>query len=503
MITCNQQPLTLALSEVPVLPAAQALEEIATFLRGSHTRHMLHVVTVPVETQIQVIAILADDHGGTVSITSFLTHSGEVLPSIAPSLAQMHIFERDVWERHGVIFEGNQWLKPVRFPVNASHKKGIDDYPFFRIGGGEIHEVGVGPIHAGVIEPGHFRFQCTGEDVVHLEIMLGYQHRDVEGEMVRSNNPNKRNVIVESIAGDTTIGHAWAHAMVVEKLREITYDSVTERERAIALELERIAIHVGDLGALSLDVAWQLGSAYFGALRTPLINFFQHWCGNRFGKGLIRPGMNRFRLNATLRSQMRDMLDEVDKKFTELANKMFDLPSVITRFEKTGIVTHEQVCSIGAVGMSARMSGLSRDIRKSHPHGAYQNLGIATSVEHTGDVLARAKIRRREVDVSMKFIRALLDELDALGDISDGARVAVPLAAMAPNAIAVAVVEAWRGELVHVGITDGNGDFATYRVKDPSLHNWFVLALSVRNNEISDFPICNKSFDLSYCGHDL
>ena len=155
--------------------------------------------------------------------------------------------------------------------MNSSHRKSIDDYPFFRLEGGESHEVGVGPIHAGVIEPGHFRFQCTGEDVVHLEIKLGYQHRDVEGELERATSSLQRSVLAESIAGDTTIGHAWAHAMAMEQLSGVTCDAITEHERAIALELERMAIHVGDLGALSLDVAWQLGSAYFGALRTPLI----------------------------------------------------------------------------------------------------------------------------------------------------------------------------------------------------------------------------------------
>ncbi|MCX6139433.1 MAG: NADH-quinone oxidoreductase subunit C [Candidatus Kapabacteria bacterium] len=499
MNTIPHLPAVVDIGAVPIVDTASFTQSVREYLSEGNTRHCLHYVAVPHGSDLRCIAILASDKEHHCHGISHVVSPGATVPSISQHHPQMHIFERDLWERHGIEFEGHPWLKPVRFPVGAAHGRGIDDYPFFRIDGGEIHEVGVGPIHAGVIEPGHFRFQCTGEDVLHLEIMLGYQHRDVEGELVRSGNPRKRSVIVESIAGDTTIGHAWAHAMAVEKLAGVTCDSVSEIERAIALELERMAIHMGDLGALSLDVAWQLGSSYFGALRTPLINFFQLWCGNRFGKGLIRPGANRFRLTSELRSSMRTTLDEVEKKFTALVNKMFSLPSVNNRFEKAGIVTHEQVALIGAVGMSARMSGLARDIRHSHPHGVYSSREYASIVEHGGDVLSRALVRRREIDASIAIIRDLLTELDGMLSTSP-----VPnVVSLAPNSIAISAVEAWRGELVHVVVTDATGNISTYRVKDPSMHNWFVLALSVRNNEISDFPICNKSFDLSYCGHDL
>ncbi|MBK9182303.1 MAG: NADH dehydrogenase subunit [Ignavibacteria bacterium] len=499
MITINHLPLRVALDAIPIATVTEACSEIGAFLSADSGRHVLHMIGIPHTEGLRIVVILADDHANSVLFTSYVVGNGVIVPSLTTSHPQMHIFERDLWERHGVQYADHPWCKPVRYPMNSSHRKSIDDYPFFRLEGGESHEVGVGPIHAGVIEPGHFRFQCTGEDVVHLEIKLGYQHRDVEGELERATSSLQRSVLAESIAGDTTIGHAWAHAMAMEQLSGVTYDAITEHERAIALELERMAIHVGDLGALSLDVAWQLGSAYFGALRTPLINFFQSWCGNRFGKGLIRPGMNRFTLDAGLRISMRRMLDAFEAKFTPLANEMFALPSVVRRFEGTGIVTHAQVTSIGAVGMSARMSGLGRDIRRSHPHGSYAGHNDLGAIERDGDVLARAVIRRKEVDRSMKFIRVLLDELDQMPVVESRTITSAP----APNILVVSAVEAWRGELVHAAITGPDGQIETYRVKDPSMHNWFALALAVRNNEISDFPICNKSFDLSYCGHDL
>ncbi len=499
MITIHHLPLAVRLDEIPVVSVEEAFACINQYLRVGQSRHVFHMVALPHTDGHRVITVLADDHTHSVSLTSCIVRTGNPVPSLTPSNAQMHIFERDLWERYGLEFTDHPWCKPVRFPVDSFHRKGIDDYPFFRLEGGESHEVGVGPIHAGVIEPGHFRFQCTGEDVVHLEIKLGYQHRDVEGELERARTLQRRSVLAESIAGDTTIGHAWAHAMAIEVLTEQQCDPITEHERVIALELERMAIHVGDLGALSLDVAWQLGSSYFGALRTPLINFFQLWCGNRFGKGLIRPGRNRFPLDEERRKAMRLMLAQFEKKFTLLANEMFSLPSVVARFEGTGVVTHDQVAAIGAVGMSARMSGLGRDIRRSHPHGSYRALDHVSVIEHGGDVLARAAVRRREVDASMRRIRIVLNELS---EMSGSDAPTVP-STFTPNTLAISAVEAWRGEVVHVAVTDQDGQIQAYRIKDPSMHNWFALALAVRNNEISDFPICNKSFDLSYCGHDL
>ena len=181
--------------------------------------------------------------------------------------------------------------------IVSIQSKIIDNYPFYEIDSEELHEVGVGPIHAGVIEPGHFRFICNGEKVLHLEIQLGYQHRGIEKLFIEKNESLQRCILSESIAGDTSIGHALAHSQLIESLAGIEVSETLQIERCIALEMERLAVHIGDTAALCGDVAYQLGQVVCEALRTTIINTTQLWCGNRFGKGLVRPGGSNYPLS--------------------------------------------------------------------------------------------------------------------------------------------------------------------------------------------------------------
>ena len=233
-----------------------------------------------------------------------------------------------------------------------------------------------------------------------------------------------------------------------------------------------------------------------------MINFFQWWCGNRFGKGLLRVGNDRFLLTPALQDRLRKTLDDMERLYSRVSTKMFLLPSVLARFERTGIVTAEQAHVIGAVGMAARSSGVRRDVRRSHPHGVYRAEDVQTHVLHTGDVMARAYLRKLEIDSSLAYIRNLLDRIRT-ASLDNGIYERHSPRALEPSSLVVSMVEGWRGEIVHTSITDEHGTLIHHGVKDPSMHNWFALALSLRGNEISDFPICNKSYDLSYCGHDL
>ncbi|CAN5510839.1 NADH-quinone oxidoreductase subunit C [soil metagenome] len=495
----------VALDAIPVVSYGTFMSSVLDYMKAHDERHCVSYFGVRAPSgDLHCYCVLADDATSQLAVLSYhLAASGAMLlPSLSAHYRAFHIYERVLWENHGVQFSDHPWLKPVRYPHDAAHGATIDEYPFFRIDGGEVHEVGVGPIHAGVIEPGHFRFQCTGEDVVHLEIKLGYQHRGVERLMVEPVSTLRRTVLAESIAGDTTIGHTWAFVNSMQSLSRVTVSDAVEIERAIALELERIAIHIGDLSALNLDVAYQLGSSVLGALRTPMINFFQWWCGNRFGKGLLRVGADRFLLTPALQDRLRTTLDDMERLYARISTKMFELPSVLARFERTGIVTAEQAHIIGAVGMAARSSGVRRDVRRSHPHGVYCAEEVQTHVLHTGDVMARAYLRKLEIDSSLVYIRNLLDRIRTASR-DNGTFESYTPRALAPSSMVVSMVEGWRGEIVHTSITDEHGTLIHHGVKDPSMHNWFALALSLRGNEISDFPICNKSYDLSYCGHDL
>jgi Ni,Fe-hydrogenase III large subunit len=261
--------------------------------------------------------------------------------------------------------------------------------------------------------------------------------------------------------------------------------------------LERLAIHTGDLSAICTDIAYQLGSSVFGRLRTPLINFMQEWCGNRLSKGLIRAGKNNFPFTQELAEKLTRLLDAFEPDFMEMYNEMKSLPTALARLEKTGVVTPGQAESIGAVGMAARVSGVSRDIRSSHPSGLYSQLIHEPVIKHHGDVYSRTQIRKDEILQSIGYIRRWL------GALPQGDTGATELPKSSPNSFAISLIEGWRGEICHCAVTDEKGELAHYKIKDPSLHNWLAVALAVRNNEISDFPICNKSFDLSYCGHDL
>jgi len=307
----------------------------------------------------------------------------------------------------------------------------------------------------------------------------------------------QRATLAEDIAGDTVIGHGIAFAHVWESLCGFESNRDIEFSRTLASELERIAMHVSDLSGACTDIAYQLGSSVFGRLRIPIINFLQEWGGNRIAKGLIRPGRNQFPFTQALAERLNKVLDIFEPDFNEMAEKLFALPSALSRFEHTGIVSNEDAISIGAVGITARMTNMNRDIRTSHPYSLYPEIHHVPILKRHGDVYSRIQIRKEEIKQSIAYIRKLISEVPALTSKEEF------LNTPEPASFCLTLVEGWRGEICHCALTDKKGELLHYKIKDPSFHNWLALALSVRNNEISDFPICNKSFNFSYSGHDL
>ncbi len=491
-----------SLDQVSIMPYADFSLLVLELFR-EETHHCASYFAFRRGEDLQFLMAIASDVNHDIILLSHrINISGTLeLHSLSREIPALHIFEREIHENYGVEFQDHPWQKPVRFAHNRANKNlNINDYPFYSIESEELHEVGVGPIHAGVIEPGHFRFICNGERVLHLEIQLGWQHRGIEQLFLDKHNNLARNILAENIAGDSVIGHTTTFVQNIEALSGTHISPQTQIERAVALELERIAVHTGDISALCTDAAYNFGANVFAVLRTDIINFTQSWCGNRFGKGLVRIGGSYYPLTGDLRRRLRQVIDTYEKRFEEAVSLVFHLPGIQNRFENVGEISREQVILLGAVGPVARMRNLARDIRLSHPPSAYQAYPIENTIIDKGDVFARFYLRKMEIRNSLAWIRKVLLDRQTYD---------IPLekpdfrVALKGENLVVSLAEGWRGEIAHCAITDNHGTLTCYKVKDPSMHNWKALELSLRNVDISDFPINNKSYDLSYCGHDL
>jgi Ni,Fe-hydrogenase III large subunit len=488
---------------IPVLAMPELRQQLGAAVAGG--ARIAALFGMPVEgEQLHLVAVLARPASGDFAVGA--APMGERYAALTPDCPQAHWFEREIAEQWGVVPEGHPWLKPIRFhrPQRAGRDawgrpEGAPLLPcvtdFFAVDGEEVHEVAVGPVHAGVIEPGHFRFQCHGEHVFHLEISLGYQHRGIEQVLV--GGPSVRTpAYMETAAGDTSIGHATAYCHLVEALAGVRPPARAEALRGVALELERLANHTGDLGALAGDVGYLPTAAFCGRLRGDFLNMTALVCGSRFGRGLVRPGRVPFDLDAARAGELLARLRAALPGVRQAVGLLWESPSVLARFEETGPVSRQVAEQLGLVGVAARACGLERDARAEFPAGVYRAARVPVATWGSGDVYARAWVRWLEIQRSADFIAAQVEALPAAGPDQ-------PTAVLQPGRIAVAMVEGWRGEVCHVALTDAAGRFARYKMVDPSFHNWMGLAMALRGQEISDFPLCNKSFNLSYCGHDL
>jgi len=369
------------------------------------------------------------------------------------------------------------------------------DYPFVSVAGDGVHEIAVGPIHAGVIEPGHFRFSVVGEKVLRLEERLGYAHRGIE--RLFQNMPVKNgHRLAGRIAGDTTVAFSWAFCMAVE---QALMSPVAPRAlwlRALLLERERVANHLGDLGALGNDAGFGYGLAQFSRLKEDWLRLNQQIVGHRYLMDQIIPGGIAQDLAPGDLAAIITQCDRIEAK-VHILQSMYDNHSGLQdRFATTGTLLAAVAQHFGVCGLVGRASGQKFDLRVDHPHAPYDQVPVQMAADSGGDVAARVTLRFHEIYESLRLIRAFCSTLPE-GDIF------TPVGKMESPCCGIGWVEGWRGDVLVALETDAGGNISRCHCHDPSWQNWPALEYAIIGNIVPDFPLINKSFSLNYAGHDL
>jgi Ni,Fe-hydrogenase III large subunit/Ni,Fe-hydrogenase III component G len=432
-------------------------------------------------------------------------------PSISARHPAANWFEREVMDFFGVlpanhpnperVAHHDDWpegMWPLRKDFSADTtvpRVAGEFHPFRPVTGEGVFQVPVGPVHAGIIEPGHFRFGVAGEPVLYLQLRLFYVHKGTEKRFERL--PWRHTLfLAESIAGDTAVGHALAYCHAVERLAGIEVPARAQALRVVLLELERVYNHVADIGALATDVAFTVPASRAQTQREALVRLHERLFGTRLLRGTVAFGGVKQDLVPDGRAALRSHLQRLQQEFDSLITLLIDSGSFTDRVDSTGVLTSQAARDLGIVGMAARASGIDGDLRRDHPHDAYDRLRFEVPVENGGDVRARLMVRARECEQSLSILRQVIEDLP-------DTPLRAPLPADLPaSSSALGWVEAWRGPCVHWVATDNRGQLARVKVTDPSFLNWPGLTHAVPGNIIPDFPVINKSFNLSYSGND-
>jgi Ni,Fe-hydrogenase III large subunit len=373
-------------------------------------------------------------------------------------------------------------------------------YEFQRVNGDGIYEVPVGPIHAGIIEPGHFRFSLAGESIMLLEARLGYVHKGTE-KLFESLSLKDQLKLSEKISGDSSFSHSLAFCQAIEQLADITVPVRAKYLRTVYAELERLANHLGDIGALMLDAGFNFGGAHGAHLREIAVRINQQLTGSRFLRGVNAVGGVTKDIDNQSAKDVAAQLSALLKDFNEVITVAEDSASLLNRLKSTGPLLPQIANDYSALGVAAKAVGIEIDARVQYPYAAYDVLPLKNiSTEQSGDVNARFYVRVKEVRSSIDILHRALKALPT-GDIV--ARYAGKAPTLAKDSMAIGCVEGWRGEILHFITTDNHGNINRIAVRDPSFINWQIVGYCGQTQIIPDFPLINKSFNLSYTGHDL
>lgn len=517
--------LTFRLGGQVEATVARGEQEVYLTLRDADSRPAISILRK--ERKARVAAVFAEDR--RTAECCFLNHyvlefpgnpcylilstridpDRPVFPSLSAELPSLNWQEREIRDWFGIELEGHpnprrvalhdNWpeVHPLRkdFPVDCVLPPFEGERHLYRPALGEgVFQIPVGPVHAGIIEPGHFSFSVAGEPILYLQLRMFYTHKGTE--KLFEGAPRERAVfLAESISGDSSFSHGTAFCQAVERAASVEIPPLAAHMRTILLELERVYNHVSDIGAIATDVGFVVANAHAGRLREMMFNLNEQLTGNRLLRGMVCVGGVRRTWSYAQVSALRQTVQEFEGEFQRLIDLISASDSTRDRLQHTGILQPGKARDLGIVGVAGRASGVDLDVRRDHPYAAYAQYDMQTPVYDAGDVWHRVQVRIDQVGVSLKMLLAAANE-EYRGEPF------IPVRQIPPGRCALGAVEGWRGEILHWIRTGEDGCLERCKIKDPSLNNWPGLVEAVQGNIIPDFPVINKSFNLSYSGTD-
>ena len=427
-------------------------------------------------------------------------------PSLTPVIPAAAWYEREIHDLFGLIPIGHPDLRPLVLhenwprgvyplrkdflPAVLSVSQESLEYPIPQVSGHGVFEVPVGPIHAGIIEPGHFRFSQAGENVINLEAKLFFTHRGIE-KSVEGLSFDEALFRVERICGACSVSHALSYSQAIENLGKVEVPLRAQYLRVLTAELERLYNHVGDIGNLCAGMGFAVGVSNGARLKELLMRLNEILFGNRFLRGMVVPGGVRQDMTPELIGEIKKMLIMLEQDFAEIIALLKDNDAFLDRLNTTGVLDHDVALDLAVVGVAARASGVVRDVRKDAPYAAYSNMQFAVAVEKNGDAAARLWVRAEEVKQSVQIIWQVLDDLP-------GGTLITSIPEIKPYTFAFSLTESPRGANCHWIMTGENNRIYRLFVRSASYPNWMAVPSTVPGNIIPDFPLINKSFELCY-----
>jgi len=454
-----------------------------------------------------------EKQGEYVLLRTIINHSNPELPSQATVYPAANRSERHTQDMFGIQFIGHpdnrRWTRhqawsedsyPLRkdFPVQGTP---VDvtppdmHYPFIKAHGAGVYEIPVGPVHAGIIEPGHFRFLAVGELILNLEERLGYVHKGIE-KIAEGREPESLAKLAGRVSGDTTVGHCWAACMAMEQAAGVKIPPRAALIRGILAERERIANHMGDIGAICNDVAFVFAQMQFTRLRELWLRTNAAVFGHRLLMDKIVPGGVVCDLSDESCALINKEIVALRKELTEVILALDLNSSLEDRLYTAGYLSEEIAAAFGTVGYVGRASGQDKDVRRDTPYAPYDQVTVMVALENQGDIASRFWVRYKEIRTGLRLIENFIDQL-VVGDLRSDWK--MPSA----GSEGLGIVESWRGEIISHIRFDADNKIARYYPRDPSQLNWPALEKLVLNNIVPDFPVCNKSVNGSYSGNDL